>query len=224
MTDAPIRVFHWLFALSFTGAWLTAESERWRGVHVTLGYAFAGLLVCRALYGVIGPRQARLSLSWRRVSGLAAWWHGARSGRFDLSRLAVLGMALAMLLVLLVAGPLALSGYAGYMDWLGMEDALSELHEALANAALMLVLIHVVLIVMLSALRGRNLARPMLTGREPQGGASAAPPQRRWLALLLLAGYVSGVVYLGGADPVWSAAAHHQAGPHPDHDDEDDDD
>jgi len=26
--DAPMRAFHWLFALSFTGAWLTAESER----------------------------------------------------------------------------------------------------------------------------------------------------------------------------------------------------
>lgn len=33
--DAPVRVFHWLLALSFAGAWLTAESARWRLVHVS---------------------------------------------------------------------------------------------------------------------------------------------------------------------------------------------
>jgi cytochrome b len=35
--DAPVRVFHWLMVASFSGAYLTAESERWRVVHVTLG-------------------------------------------------------------------------------------------------------------------------------------------------------------------------------------------
>ena len=64
MIDAPVRAFHWLFALSFAGAWLTAESERWRDLHVTLGYAFAGLLLFRLVYGLVGPRQARLALMW----------------------------------------------------------------------------------------------------------------------------------------------------------------
>ena len=36
--DMPVRVFHWLTVLSFAGAYLTAESERWRLLHVTLGY------------------------------------------------------------------------------------------------------------------------------------------------------------------------------------------
>ena len=34
--DAPVRLFHWLMVLSFAGAYLTAESERWRLIHVTL--------------------------------------------------------------------------------------------------------------------------------------------------------------------------------------------
>ena len=37
-----MRVFHWLLVLSFAGAFVTAESERWRLVHVTLGYTVAG--------------------------------------------------------------------------------------------------------------------------------------------------------------------------------------
>ena len=45
VVDAPTRMFHWLFALSFVGAYLTADGERWRALHVTLGYTFAGLLL-----------------------------------------------------------------------------------------------------------------------------------------------------------------------------------
>ena len=55
VVDAPMRMFHWLFALSFVGAYVTADSERWRLVHVTLGYTMAGLLVFRLLYGLLGP-------------------------------------------------------------------------------------------------------------------------------------------------------------------------
>lgn len=35
--DAPVRLFHWLMVFSFAGAYLSAESERWRLLHVTLG-------------------------------------------------------------------------------------------------------------------------------------------------------------------------------------------
>ena len=48
--DLPVRMFHWLTVLSFAGAWLTAETERWRALHVTLGYTLAGLLVFRVLW------------------------------------------------------------------------------------------------------------------------------------------------------------------------------
>ena len=45
--DAPVRVFHWLLVLSFAGAYLSAESERWRLLHVTLGYTLGGLVAFR---------------------------------------------------------------------------------------------------------------------------------------------------------------------------------
>lgn len=49
--DAPVRVFHWLMVFSFAGACLSAESERWRLLHVGLGYTMAGLVVFRILWG-----------------------------------------------------------------------------------------------------------------------------------------------------------------------------
>ena len=57
--DVPTRVFHWLLALSFTGAFLTAESERYRDVHVLLGYTVLGLVAFRLLWGLLGTRYAR---------------------------------------------------------------------------------------------------------------------------------------------------------------------
>lgn len=60
-------------ALSFTGAYITADGERWRLVHVTLGYTLAGLLVARVLWGCSAPRQVRLSVLWRKLQGLPAW-------------------------------------------------------------------------------------------------------------------------------------------------------
>lgn len=193
--DAPIRAFHWLFALSFAGAWLTAESERWRDVHVTLGYAFGGLLLFRVIYGLMGPRQARLPLLWHRVSGLGSWLRGALGGKADPAQLATLAMGLAMLLLLAFAAPLVLSGYAGYVDWLGQEDALEEVHEFFANASLSLVLAHLALLAVLSVMRRRNLARPMFTGRIEGRGPDLVKANRAWLAAVLVAAFAGFVAW-----------------------------
>ena len=37
--DLPTRIFHWSLAVSFAGAFLTGDSERWRDIHVLLGRA-----------------------------------------------------------------------------------------------------------------------------------------------------------------------------------------
>ena len=59
--DLPTRLFHWLLVLSFAAAYLTAESERLRVIHMTFGYTVAGLLVFRVLWGLMGTRWAKFS-------------------------------------------------------------------------------------------------------------------------------------------------------------------
>lgn len=210
--DAPTRAFHWLFALSFAGAWLTAESERWRDVHVTLGYAFGGLLLFRLVYGLIGPRQARLPLLWRRASGLGGWLRGALAGQPDLTRLATLGMGVAMLLLLMVAAPLVLSGYAGHIDWLGLEDALAELHEFFANTLMALVVSHLALIAVLSLMRRKNTALPMLTGRTAGSGPDLVKANRGWLGWLIVAAWMGFVGWQVSGDPGASLGAGDERG------------
>ena len=57
--DVPTRVFHWLLAVSFAGAFLTAESERYRDIHVVLGYTLLGLIAFRLVWGFVGSRYAQ---------------------------------------------------------------------------------------------------------------------------------------------------------------------
>lgn len=57
--DLPVRIFHWLLAASFAGAWLTAGHERWMLVHVTLGCTVLALAVLRVAWGLVGTRHAR---------------------------------------------------------------------------------------------------------------------------------------------------------------------
>ena len=69
VTDATTRMLHWLMALSFTGAYLTADGDRWQRVHVTLGYTLAGLLVFRVLWGWVGQELTPSDLA--RLTRLA---------------------------------------------------------------------------------------------------------------------------------------------------------
>lgn len=188
-----MRMFHWLFALSFVGAYLTADGERWRLLHVTLGYTMVGLLVFRVVYGLLGPRQAGLGVLWRKLIGIPAWLKSLTSAasftQINWRQGQNLLMGLAVLLLLLMVVPLALSGYATYNDWgnaLG-GDWIEEVHEFLGEAMLMVVLAHVGLIAGLSLLRGRNQALPMLTGRSRGAGPDVVRKNRAWLAVLLLA-------------------------------------
>lgn len=195
LMDAPTRVFHWLFALSFLGAYLSADGERWRLLHVTLGYTLAGLLVFRLLYGVWGPPQARLSLMQRKLSAAPQWLKSlgatATNGSFasiNWRQGQNLLMALAVVALLLLVLPLTLSGYASYNDWgdfLG-GDWVSELHEVVGETFLIVVLAHLALIAGLSCLRQKNLAQPMLSGRVAGPGPDLIKRNHGWLAVLLL--------------------------------------
>lgn len=200
VVDAPTRLFHWLFALSFIGAYLTAEGERWRALHVTLGYTLAGLLAFRLVYGLFGPRHARLGMLLRKLASAPAWVRSAAQGLKAGQWQGINGrqgqnllMALAVVAMLLLVAPLTLSGYGSYNDWghsLG-GDWLEEAHEFFGNTFMAVVLVHVGLIIALSLLRRRNQALPMLTGRTDGAGPDLVKRNHTGLAGLLLAGVVA---------------------------------
>ncbi len=204
VTDAPMRMFHALFALSFVGAYVSADSEHWRLVHVVLGYTVAGLLAFRLLYGLVGPRPARLGTLWRKVSGAwawlktvrAAWASGGVWSEGVWRQLPVHAMAVSLAALLAVVLPLTLSGYGTFHEWGGEwgSEVFEDLHEFFGNTALSLVGVHLALLAGQSLWRQKNLALPMLTGRLEGRGPDLIAHNRVWLAVLLLLGVLA---YIG---------------------------
>jgi len=182
--DLPTRVFHWLLALSFAGAYVTAESERWRLVHVTLGYTLGGLLAFRLLWGLVGTRHARFASFVRGPAAVLRYLRSIASGRPEHHTGHNPAGALAIVALLALGAALVLTGWSTYNDIGG--EWLEELHEGVANLMLAVVGLHVGAVLLSSALHRENLVRAMLTGRKQ--GTPDEGIRRPWrvLGVLLL--------------------------------------
>lgn len=183
--DLPVRIFHWLLAISFFGAYLTAESERWARVHITLGYTVAGLVAFRLVWGLVGTRTARFASFVRGPRAAVAYLRSlfTRRPEHHLGHNPAAAWAIVGLLGLAVG--VTATGWAGYQglggDWLG------EVHETAANLMLALVGVHVVAVIASSWLRREPLVRAMLTGRKPGPADQGIARAWRPLGVLVLA-------------------------------------
>ena len=205
--DLPLRVFHWLLAISFVGAFLTAESERLRDVHVVLGYTVVGLLAFRLLWGFLGTRHARWSSFAYGPGAVLRYLRSLLSRRPDhyVGHNPAGSWVIYFMVVLgLVAG---VSGYAVYHDLGGKWT--ESLHEGAANTMLALVLVHVAGVVVSSLMHRENLVA---------GSPEDAIGGTRWVTAVVLAAAVAvlwtGAVEVPGlpAPPAQAAAAKHQRG------------
>lgn len=183
--DVPVRVFHWLMVACFACAWLTAETERWRLVHVSLGYGLAALVVFRLLWGLIGTRHARFASFVRgpaavlryvkSLTGPRPEHHTGHNPAGGWAILALLGLAA------IVVG----TGWANYQDLGG--EWLEELHEGAATAMLAVVGLHVGGVIVSSWLHRENLVRAMVTGRKQAAPSEGIRAPWRSVGALLIA-------------------------------------
>jgi cytochrome b len=183
--DLPVRVFHWLLVLSFTGAYLSAESERWRLLHVTLGYTVAGLVCFRILWGLIGTRHARFANFVRGPRAVARYVGAMVRGKPEHYTGHNPAGAIAVLALLALALVVGVSGWATYNEVGG--EWLEEAHELAANLMLGIVLIHIAGVIVASWLHRENLVRAMITGSKL--GAPREAIRRAWrgVAAVILA-------------------------------------
>jgi cytochrome b len=174
--DLFVRVFHWALAALFVVAYVTGEE--WLSVHVAAGYAIAGLLVLRILWGFAGPSHARFSDFVRGPTAVAAYLRTLFTAhpRRYLGHNPAGGLMIVLMLVGLVAtsvtGLVALGAEEGagpLAGWVATGEAgewAEELHEFFANFTVLLVLVHIAGVLVESLLHGENLVRAMLTGRK----------------------------------------------------------
>lgn len=183
--DLPTRTFHGLLALSFVGAFITDDSERYRDIHLLLGYILLALIGFRLIWGVVGTRYARFNSFWFKPSAIAGYVRSMFQGKPQhyIGHNPAGSIAIFLLLGLgLLCG---LSGLAITNETGG--EWLEELHELSANAMLAVVLAHIAGVFVSSFLHRENLARAMITGTKSGEPAEGIQRRHAWLALLLLA-------------------------------------
>ncbi len=181
--DIPTRIFHWALALSFAGAFLTAETERYRDLHISLGYLMLGLVGFRLVWGLIGSRYARLSSFIFRPSETVEYLRSLlrRAPQHHLGHNPAGAIAIFLLL-----GLTLLTGLSGILlhDEIGGE-AFEEVHEVLANGMLAVVAIHIAGVIVSSLLHGENLARSMVTGYKTGSPADGITRPFAWLGVIM---------------------------------------
>ncbi len=168
----PTRVFHWLLVLSFAGAFLTAESERYRDIHVVLGYTLLGLIAFRLLWGFFGTRYARFRSFLFKPGEIVAYVLSLFKGKpaHYVGHNPAGSVAIWLLLALGIA-----SGVTGVMVFQDIGgDAVEELHEFASNAMLAVVVLHIAGVLVSSVMHRENLVRSMITGFKIRGAGCKA--------------------------------------------------
>lgn len=181
--DLPTRIVHWLLVVLIAFSWWTAEQhdiER----HRWSGYAILGLLVFRLIWGFVGSSTSRFSGFVRGPTGVLAYARGR--GERILGHNPLGGWSVVAMLALLVAqvglGLFATdddgieSGPLNYLVDYELAEKLTELHEALFNVLLALIVLHVAAVLFYLFVRRDNLVAAMIRGWRQVDVAPATPP------------------------------------------------
>ncbi|MBI2718158.1 MAG: cytochrome b/b6 domain-containing protein [Rhizobiales bacterium] len=160
--DPLVRVFHWSLAASFAVAWFTPGDS---GVlHQWAGFAAAGLVAIRVLWGFLGTPYARFSQFVRHPAEVLAYLRDIAAAR-EARHLGHNPAGGAMIVALLAA--MAGTSFSGWMmstdTWYGIEWV-QTLHSLAANGVLVLVLVHLAGVALASFRHRENLVAGMVTG------------------------------------------------------------
>lgn len=186
--DIPTRLFHWFYAIGFTGAAVIAlvlgEDGALFPYHAILGLTIAALVAVRLGWGIVGTRYARFGSFVFGPGEILRYFRGVLTGG-SARRLGhnpgSSGVIFAMFGV-----TLALAG-TGVMLGLGNESV-EDIHEILAYAMVVLVCAHIAGVVLHTVQHRENIALSMIHGRKvPVGEDPGIPSGQAGVGLLLIA-------------------------------------
>jgi cytochrome b len=162
--DPFVRVFHWSLATLFLVAYATGDELQ--RVHIVAGYAIAGLLAARIVWGCIGPHHARFSSFIRSPSEVLAYLRDIvllRAPRYIGHNPAGGAMIVALFTALIVT---SITGYMMTTDAFWGAKWVEEVHETVANLMIGLVVVHTLGVLVASFEQRENLPWSMVTGRK----------------------------------------------------------
>jgi len=175
--DLPTRLFHWLFAGFFVTAFAISnlvddDSARF-SLHMLAGLGMVFVVLLRLAWSLVGTRHARLGDLNLNPMHLLAYLKGMFTG--GIARRLGHNPASSWAAVVMVGLALGLGTTGWLMATGGENDAIKEVHELMANAFLVVVLLHVAGVAA-HVLRHRDgLQATMATGRKQAIAGDEAP-------------------------------------------------
>lgn len=165
--DSFVRLFHWSLVGLFAFAYVTGDEIQ--QLHNPAGYAIAGLIALRIVWGFVGPRHARFADFVRSPRQVVRYLKDVaqfRAPRY-IGHNPAGGLMVLALITLIAAN--CVTGYLMTTPTYWGSEVLEDLHGALANATLGLIALHVLGVLVASFEHRENLVRAMVTGRKRAG-------------------------------------------------------
>ena len=162
--DPFVRVFHWSLAGLFLVAYATGDQIE--KVHIAAGYAIAGLIAARFIWGFIGTRHARFASFVQPPRKVLAYLRDTavlRAPRHIGHNPAGGAMIIALLATLTGT---CITGYMMTTDAFWGSKWIEDVHETLANLVVGLIVVHVLGVLIASFEHKENLVKAMITGRK----------------------------------------------------------
>ena len=162
--DPFIRIFHWSLILLFLIAYATGDENE--NLHLAAGYAIAGLVALRVIWGFIGPHHARFANFVRRPREVFSYLRNAttlKAPRYLGHNPAGAAMILALLLAL---SGICITGYMMTTDTFWGSQQVEDIHNVLVDLTIALAVLHVAGVLLASFEHRENLVRSMLTGEK----------------------------------------------------------
>lgn len=175
--DYPTRLFHWIFAGLFIGAFgiakLFDDESPLFSYHMILGLTLTVTVLLRVIWGIIGTKYVRFSSFQLNPKHLMEYFKDLLTGKTK----KYLGHNPASSWAAITMFVLALGlGLTGYLMSQGQKETFEDLHEILANLFLATALAHVLGILFHTIRHKEMIGLSMLSGQKEsdtsEGGIS----------------------------------------------------
>lgn len=194
--DLPTRIFHWLFAFGFVGAFAIGkfidDESALYPLHMFFGALMGFAVVLRIIWGFVGSKYARFNSFKLNPMGLIEYFKGNFSktiGRNPASSFAAITM-MAIALIIPVTGYMMLTSTSR-----NQMHNIKEVHEILATVFAIFAGLHIVGIIFHTATKHEPIGIAMLSGRKNSVSGEVGIPNSFALIGALFIALIGGAAF-----------------------------